>query len=164
MKRRSKKPKEPQGLLPFEIEEVEGEVGVTSYSGLPLVAEAYRATGAAEAVRRCVRTRERRRDRGLTDEQLVESFLLLLAAGGECNDDFDEMRRDAGLKAMMGYELPSSSRAKEFLYAFHDDGLDQETAGRRFVTPSFVPEENDPLEGLQEALRATVESAQRGAR
>jgi hypothetical protein len=164
MKRRSETPKEPQGLLPFEVEEVDGEVRVTSYSGLPLVAEAYRATGAAEAVRRCVHTRARRRDRGLSDAQLVESFLVLLAAGGECNDDFDEMRKDGGLSEMMGYELPSSSRAKEFLYAFHDDGMDHETAQRRSETRSFVPDENDPLGGLHEALRATVEAAQRERR
>ena len=161
MKRRSGKAHEQQGVLPFEIEEVAEDIRVTSYAGLPLVAEAYRATGAAEAVKRCVQTRERRRERGLTEEQLVESFLLLLSAGGECNDDFDEMRRDVGLGEMMGYALPSSSRAKEFLYAFHDDERDADVAQRRFETPSFVPVETRPLEGLHEALRAVVASAQR---
>jgi len=70
-----------QGILPFDIEQVSEAPRATSYSGLPLVAEIYRACGAAESVRRSVATRPRQRDRGLSNAELVESFALLLAAG-----------------------------------------------------------------------------------
>ncbi len=149
-----------QGILPFEIEEVEGISRVTSYAGLPLVAEAFRATGAADSVRRCVETCARRRNRGLSDEQLVESFVLLLAAGGECNDDFNRLRADAALAEMLGHAMPSPSRAKQFLYAFHGDEKDEALGKQRSLFGSFVPDENPALAGLHEAIRATVNAAQ----
>jgi len=149
-----------QGILPFEIEEVEGISRVTSYAGLPLLAETFRASGAAEAVRRWVRTRRRRRDRGLSDVELVESFVLMLAAGGECNDDFNQLRSDAALAETLGHALPSPSRAKQFLYAFHDDERDEGVEEQRRLFPSLVREENASLAGLHEALRATAAAAQ----
>jgi hypothetical protein len=111
-----------QGLLPFRIQEVRTSGSVTSYAGLPLVAEAYGASGAAHAVGLQLHTRPRQRDRGLTDEQMVESFCVLLAGGGECNDDFLALAADAGLSQMLGHALPSPTRAKQFLYAFHAPG------------------------------------------
>lgn len=149
------------GMLPFEYEEVEGASRITSYAGAPLLVETYRATGAAEAVRRCVKTRIRRRERGPTDEEMVESFVVLFASGGEHNDDFDVLRADGGLAEMLGHAIPSPSRAKAFLYAFHDDAKDEDTAGKRLFQPSFVPEETGPLAGLAEAVRATVSAAQK---
>ena len=95
-----------EGILPYISEEVEGEHRITANAGLPLVAEAYRACGAADAVRRCVVTRERYRDRGLSDEQLAESFCLLIAAGGEALDDFDQLGQDAVLAAMVEHAMP----------------------------------------------------------
>lgn len=154
----SKTRRDTTGMLPFEYEEVEGESRITSYAGAPLLVETYRATGAAEAVRRCVKTRIRRRERGPTDDQMVESFVVLFASGGEHNDDFDVLRADGGL---LGHAIPSPSRAKEFLYAFHDDAKDEETAGKRLFQPSFVPAETGPLAGLGEAVRATVSAAQK---
>jgi len=139
------------GLLPYQLEEEPERTGVTSFAGLPLVAETYRATGASAAVRAHVRTGKRERKRGLTDEELVESVCLLLAAGGECVDDIEALKADEGLEAMLGYTLSSPTRVKEFLYAFHDDDKDSEHAQQRQLVPSFVPEENEPLSGLYEA-------------
>jgi len=156
MGRPSKLRRRAQGILPYEIEEVEGTSRITSYAGLPLVAEAYRATRAAEAVRRAVATKSRRRERGLTDEEMVESFCVMLAAGGECNDDFRFMGSDPGFKEMLGHDLPSPTRAKQFLYAFHQDETDEAVRLQRALIPSFVPEESAPLAGLEAALRATV--------
>ena len=149
-----------EGILPFISEEVEGERGITSYAGLPLVAEAYRACGASEAVRRCVVTRERYRERGLSDEQLVESFCLLLAAGAEALEDFEQVGRDGALAELVGHEMPSVTRAKQFLYDFHDAGQQKEATAQRSLLPGLVRPENAPLEGLHEAIRATVRALQ----
>jgi hypothetical protein len=148
-------------MLPFEYEEVEGEERITSHAGAPLVVETYRATGAAEAVRRCVKSRPRRRDRGLTDEELVESFVVLIASGGEHNEDFEALRADGGLSQLVGHAMPSPSRAKEFLYAFHEEAKGEGAAQRRLFEPSFVPVETGPLAGLAEAVRASVWAAQK---
>jgi hypothetical protein len=127
---------------------------------LPVVAETYRACGAAEAVRRCVVTRERYRERGLSDEQITESFCMLLAAGGESLDDLDQMRRDEGLAEMVGHRLPSATVAKGFLYAFHDPAQQEEASKQRALIPRLVRPENAALEGLHEAIRATVRASQ----
>lgn len=161
MRKKSRLAQGAEGILPFDIEEVPaGEVRVTSYSGLPLVAEMYRACGAAGSVERCVATRQRQRERGLSDVDLVESFALLLASGGDCIDDFVRLQADAGLAEMIGHELPSPTRAKEFLYDFHDDAREPDDRQQRLLTPSFVPGESASLAGLHEALCRTVATMQ----
>lgn len=162
MKKKSELGQRAAGILPFDYEEVPAErVRVTSYSGLPLVAEMYRASGADAAVKSCVQTRSRRRERGLSDSELVESFVLLQASGGDCLDDFLRLQADAALAEMVGHELPSPTRAKEFLYDFHDDSREKSDREQRMLMPSFVPAESGALGGLAEALRGTAASLQR---
>lgn len=145
-----------EGILPLITEEVEGARSITAHAGVGLVAEAYRACGAQAAVNRCVATRERYRERGLSDEQLVESFCLLLATGGETLEDFDHLRPDRALAEIIGHEFPSVTRAKEFLYAFHDAAQQEQATQQRALIPGLVRPENAPLEGLHEAIRATA--------
>ena len=152
-----------EGILPFISEEVEGNRAITSYAGLPLVAEAYRACGASESVRRSVATRERYRERGLSDEQLVESFCLLLGMGGETLDDFEQAAKEKGLAQLIGHGFPSPTRAKQFLYDFHDAAQQKEATTQRSMIPGLVRPENAPLEGLHAAIRATVFAAQSAA-
>lgn len=149
-----------EGILPFISEEVEGNRAITSYAGLPLLAEAYRACGASEAVRRHVVTRERYRERGLSDEELVEGFCLLLGMGGESLDDFEQAGKEVGLAQLIGHEFPSATRAKQFLYDFHDAAQQKEATAQRNLIPGLVRPENAPLEGLHEAMRATVFAVQ----
>jgi len=108
-KRASKKLRQ-SGILPFELEEVEGLWPITSFAGLPLVAEAFRACGADRALAQGPTTRVRHRERGLSDAEMAESFCLLLAAGGDHIDDLEALRDDEGLAELVGYELPSPTR------------------------------------------------------
>jgi hypothetical protein len=149
-----------EGILPFISEEVEGDRAITSYAGVPLLAEAYRACGASEAIRRSVVTRERYRERGFSDEQLVESFCLLLGMGGESLDDFEQAAKEMGLAQLVGHGFPSPTRAKQFLYDFHDGAQQEEATGQRSLIPGLVRPENASLEGLHEAIRATVFASQ----
>ena len=61
--------------------------------------------------------------KGLGQDQLVESFVILSALGGDCVDDFAQLRRDAGLEAMLGYPLPAPATARQWLDRFHEEGL-----------------------------------------
>jgi hypothetical protein len=143
------------------VEEVLGASPITSFAGLPLVAEAFRACGADRAVACGPPTRVRHRDRGLTDGQMAESFCLLLAAGGEHIDDFQILRDDEGLAELVGYEPPSPTRAKEYLYAF-DEGMELPGAERaqQDLFGGKVAQEQGPIEGLAAAERATLRAAQ----
>ena len=145
-----------EGILPFVTEDVEEATGLTSYAGAPLIAEVFRASGAAEAARRCVRTRERYRERGLSEEEIVESVCLLIALGGECLEDVRQMDADPGLAELVGHAMPSPTRAKQFLYAFHEEEDARRGAEGRGLFGSHIPPEGRCLEGLHEVLRATV--------
>jgi hypothetical protein len=61
---------------------------------------------------------------------------------------------------MVAHELPSPTRAKQFLYDFHDDDQDEAIRKQRQLIPSLVPGESAPLAGLHEAPRATVAALQ----
>jgi hypothetical protein len=87
----------------------------------------------------------------------------MLAAGGEHFDDFEVLDSDAGLSELIGHELPSPTRAKEYLYAFHDGAPGQEhSQGQRqlFEAGGAAAHEVGPLVGLGDALKATLRALQ----
>lgn len=124
---------------------------LTAYGGLPNVAEAYRALGAAAAVEADLHVKERQR--GFTESEMVESFVVLLAAGGECLDDFAVLGADAGLAALLEHPLPSPEAARKFLYRFHNDTVDEKRPQHALA---WVPAETAPLLALDRASRAVV--------
>lgn len=149
------------GILPFEIEEVEGTSPITSYAGLPLVAEAFRASGADRAIRQGPQTRPVRRKDAYSDVQMAESLCLLLAAGGDHIEDLEALRGEDGLGELLGYGIPSPTRAKEYLYAFDEAmGAAQGSHAQQGLFGGRVTDEEGPIEGLAAAVRATVAAAQ----
>ncbi len=54
--------------------------------------QAFRSLGLPRSVKEQVRVKERQR--GYDEATLVESFVILNAAGGECADDFEHLRQD----------------------------------------------------------------------
>ena len=134
------------GILPFVLEEVEGTSSVTPRAGLVTVAEAARGMGLPAIVEDVVNLKQR--ERGFTDWEFVESFLLLIADGGECVDDLTVLRADGAFAELVGHSFPSPSAAKKYLYGFHDDSRDAAVGEERALFPSFVPAEAVPLAGL----------------
>ena len=62
---------------------------------------------------------------------MVESFVVLNAAGGECLEDFGHLREDGGLAELLGHEIPSPEAARKFLYQFHDAEWIEEAQAQR---------------------------------
>src|SRR5438094_3952318 len=91
---------EKEGLLPFKLIEDESGEALTSYGGLPLVMETCEALGLAGLVKHYVRIKQR--NRGYTESKYVQSVIALMAAGGDCLEDIERLRSDAGLKAFAG--------------------------------------------------------------
>ena len=150
-----------QGLLGFEYEEQGRDCRATAYAGLPLVLEMMRALGVNRSVEEHVHTRRVRREDGFTDTELVESVVLMLAAGGECCEDIGMLSGDDALVEMLGQKLPSSPVLKQFFYRFHDDERNEEIARMRALNPSYVPEQTEALPGLagvNEELLAALQS------
>ena len=89
-----------EGELLFEIDDTPLEEMLTSFGGWPLFPRTARSLGLATSVERNLQLKQRRR--GLDEASYVESFLALSAVGGACLDDFDVLREDAGMAAMLG--------------------------------------------------------------
>jgi hypothetical protein len=75
---------------------------------------------------------------GLTATEMVESFLALWAAGGERTEDFDHLRQDKALAALICHELPAAQTARDCLSQFHEDDLPLLQEGNALV-PSAAP-------------------------
>jgi hypothetical protein len=121
MKRRKSKPL-LDAPLPFTYDVVPDEKApvFTPRAGLPLVIEQMRSLGVAGAVRTSLHLR--RHNATYNEAMMVESAVLLIAAGGDCMEDMNALRKDAALTQMLGYSsLPSTDTLRAFLQEFHDD-------------------------------------------
>lgn len=143
-----------QTRLPFEIDREVDESLVTAHAGIPLLMELYRASGVAEEVD--ARCSVKRRDRGLTAAETVESLLALVVAGGERCEDLERLREDRALAQLLGHEFPAPQTARNFLESFHEDTLPlwQGPEG------STVAAESERLAGLAEANRKLIRFVQ----
>ena len=106
------------GEFLFEIDAEPLEECLTALGGIPLLVRAARSLDVPGSVERHLRVKQR--ERGFDEATYVESFLVLNAAGGDCLEDFDQLRADAGLSELLGHAVPSAEAARKFLYQFHD--------------------------------------------
>ena len=79
---------------------------VTAHAGVALFVETGRRSGVMAKADRVVPAKKN--PKGLGQSQMAESFALLSALGGECIDDFEKLRQDRGLEALVGYPLPAA--------------------------------------------------------
>lgn len=145
-----------EGEFLFEIDPEPLEESLTAYAGVPLLLRTARSLDVPGSVRRHVSFKQRQR--GLDEASYVESFLVLNAVGGGCLEDFDRLREDAGLKQMLGHEMPSPEAARKFLYQFHD--AEKVTQAQRELPAgqvSYIPEESIALRGLAQVNQDLVQ-------
>lgn len=78
--------------------------------------------------------------------------------GGECLEDFDQLRADAGLAELVGpCDAPSPEAARNFLYAFHEDVKIEEAQLRlKADEKAYIPEETAALQGLAVVNRTAI--------
>ena len=135
------------GEFLFEIDPKPLEEQVTALGGIRLLVRAARSRDVPGSVARHVRVKQR--ERGLDEATYVESFLVLNAVGGECLEDFDPLREDAGLAEMLGHAVPSAEAARKFLYQFHE-GEKIQPAQHELASDrgSYIPDESAALRGL----------------
>lgn len=137
----------PNPLLPFQLDPEPATETLTAFGGLPLVAQTFRSLGLPQSVGRHLRLKQRQR--GLDEATMVESLVLLNAAGGDCLEDLRRLAEDPGLPTLLGHGLPLPDAARKFLYAFHrDEVIVTAKAQRPAEQTAFIPEETEPLHGL----------------
>jgi len=122
----------------------------TPWAGASLLTELFRRSGVDAVANKVLPSKGSAK--GLKQGQTVESFVLLSALGGECVEDMQRLRDDAGLEGMLGYRPPAPETARQWLDRFHDEGL---MLGQP-LQGSFLPAESKPLGGLKEVRRRTI--------
>jgi hypothetical protein len=155
--KKEKKPRTSSTMLPlpFEYDPEPVPEKLTGMAGVTLLVQAYRSLGVPGSVMRNVQVKERQR--GYDESELVESFVILNAVGGDCLSDFDRLGEDEGLPELIGHEVPSESVARKFLYAFHDE--EKIRAAEQGCGPeekAYIPEENEALKGLGRVNRELI--------
>lgn len=123
---------------------------VTPHAGVALLIDAMRRSGVPAAAERHLPAK--RSPKGLGQGAMLESFVLLSALGGDCLDDLDHLRRDMGLAALTGYDLPAASTARQWLDRFHEPEL----LADRPAQGAFIPMESAGLAGLRAVLVTAI--------
>jgi len=126
------------------------EEEITPWAGVSLLVELGRRCGVMETAKRVLPPKKS--PKGLTEDEMVESFVILSALGGECIDDMEQLRRDKGLPVILGYTPPASETARQWLDKFHDEELMAE----RPLQGSFLPPESSRLVGLRDVNRGVI--------
>lgn len=150
-------------LLPKRVEmEFEGGLveEVTAHAGVVLLVETGRRSGVLETADRVMPVKKN--PKGLGQGQMVESFVILSALGGECLDDFEALRTDCGLQAMLGYRFPAPSTARGWLESFQRKEHDEGVVAERPQQGSFIPRESAGLGGAEGVGEADGESIRLG--
>ena len=145
----------------FEIEPEPTPERLTSYGGAAVLIRTLRSLGVPQSVARHIHIKQRQR--GYDEATFVESLVLLNGVGGECLDDFEQLRADAGLALMLGHELPSPAAARNFLYEFHDESQIEAAKQQRSLlgAVAYIPGENAALSGLGQVNRDLVQEVGR---
>lgn len=154
--RRREEESDQLGLFAYDIDEEPLDAPITSYAGVPAVVEMFRMLGGREAAGQHLHVKERKR--GFREADHVEAFIALLTAGGDCPEDFEILRGDSGLAALLGAPLPSRSPARQFLYGFHEEAL-MEQRPERGAQAAWVAPEGPALAGLDEVNRRVTREA-----
>ena len=128
-----------------DLEEV-----ATPWAGASLLLDLFRHLELGEVADKVLPPK--RSSKGLRHGQMVESFVLLSALGGECIDDMRRLRDDEGLEGMLGYRPPAAETARQWLDTFHDE---MALVGER-QQGSFIPAESGPVAALKELNRRIV--------
>lgn len=144
--------------LGFELDYRLERDSFTAHAGVPLLIEHFRSCGAAAIVDG--QSELKRRSRGLTASEMVESLLALWACGGEPAEDLDRLREEPGLALLLGHALPTAQTARDFLARFEAPDLPLLAAGSR----AAVRQESAALAGLWEANRVLIADVQRRTR
>jgi len=140
------------GVLPYVVEPVRRSDAITAWAGLPTVLEMMRSLGLEKAIRESLQVRER--ESGYSEARKVEALVMLMAAGGDCIDDIEVLRSDAGLCRLVG-ALPGADALRTFLYEFHAEELIAEA-------PSGTEEGPGSVHSGREQGAARVGGGQRG--
>jgi len=138
---------------PFVLDGRPLQEATSSHAGALSISRAYRSLGVPQLVGANLNLRKRQR--GFSEAQFIESISLLQAVGGECPEDMRLLLGDECLERGLGYELPSVTAVREFLERFHNKDLEK-LRPKREVQKSFIFPSSDAVAALQQVQSGLV--------
>jgi len=138
---------------PFVLDQRPLHEATSPHAGALSISRVSRALGLPQLIEANLTLRKRQR--GFSEAQLIESISLLQTVGGECPEDMRLLLGDGCLERGLGYELPSVTAVREFLERFHDKNLEKLRPERQ-VQKSFIFPSSGPVSGLQEVQSGLV--------
>jgi hypothetical protein len=142
-----------QHKSPFEIDPRPLDEMASPHAGLLATARALRSLKIPNLV--AANLQLKKRDRGCSDGQYIESIILLQTAGGDCPEDMSLIAGDDCLERGLGFALPKTGAVRAFLNRFHDKELEA-TRPARAEQKSFIMPSSKPVQGLQSVLAGGV--------
>jgi len=123
------------------------------HAGLLATSRAYRSLGVPDLIAAALKLRKRQR--GYSEGQMIESLVLLQTVGGDCPEDIRLLANDPCLERGLGYAPPKVTAAREFLELFHDEEIELQRPSRE-VQRSFILPSTQPVAALQAVQAHTV--------
>jgi hypothetical protein len=142
-----------QHKSPFEIDPRPLDEMASPHAGLLATSRAYRSLKIPDLV--AANLKLKKRDRGCSESQYIESIVLLQTAGGDCPEDMSLIAGDDCLERGLGFPLPKTGAMRAFLNHFHDKEIEWARPPRE-VQKSFIMPSSEPVEGLQSVLAGGV--------
>ncbi len=141
------------GKTPFVLDPRPLTEASSPHAGLLATSRALRALGIPAMVEANLPLRKRKR--GFSEGQLVESLILLHTLGGECPEDIHLLANDPCLERGLGYSPPRVTAIRKYLERYHDSAL-EELRPARAVQKSFILPGSEPICSLQRIVDGTV--------
>ncbi|HVZ61060.1 MAG TPA: IS1380 family transposase [Terriglobales bacterium] len=142
-----------QHKSPFEIDPRPLDEMASPHAGLLATSRALRSLKIPDLVEANLKLKKR--DRGCSDSQYIESIVLLQTVGGDCPEDMSLIAGDDCLERGLGYALPRTGAVRAFLNRFHDQEIELARPARE-VQKSFIMPSSKPVQGLQSVLAGGV--------
>jgi len=142
-----------QHKTPFVLDPRPLLEATSPHAGLLAVSRAFRSLGLPNLI--AANLSLRKRQRGFSESQLIESINLLQTVGGECPEDIKLLTQDDCLERGLGFAPPKATAVREFLELFHDQKLEQQRP-KREVQKSFIFPPSEPVHGLQRVQSGLV--------
>lgn len=139
---------------PFKLDTRPLHEATSPHAGALATSRAFRSLGFPDLIDS--RLRLRRRNRGFSEAQLIESIVMLQTVGGDCPEDAPLLATDGCLERGLGYRTPKPTALRTFLELFHDQQLEDLRPPREqqlsFIVPSSLP-----IQALQQVQAGGVQ-------
>jgi hypothetical protein len=139
---------------PFRLDPKPLRGATSPFAGDLAVSRAYRSLGIPRLIEEHLDLRKRRR--GFSEAQMIESIVLLQTIGGDCPEDIKVISCDECLAHGLGYSLPKATAVRDFLELFHNRKLEDLRPARE-VQRSFIMPSSAPLQAFQKVQSETVQ-------